>query len=306
MLGPFSQIEQAWRDTLLHKAEGTAFDSLAQLYGVPRLAAFSVKAWRKALLAAVWGPRGTPGTTHAFLEGAFSDYVKDLTFQVRLYPAQPALMGYVSGGPYGGFKSLHVNRFVRIDSSLGSTLHWIKGPSFVGMGALQSYLNLVPFRTAYWDAADWTKIKAADLDDGQDYQTATATILPFFYVEASPGPLLLGKQEKGTFWGKPCTYQLFLDGSIALVPASYLQPGAGQATPAGMPYGGALLPDAFTEGDAPAPAAPVATPPNAQPGTGPYPIYLSAGSLPGVAETLDLMLPAGVQTTAQTVDFGHL
>lgn len=310
MQGPFSQIEIARRDTLLSKAEGSAFDSLAKLYGIPRLAAFKIKAWRKGALQVAFGARGTLGTTHAFLEGIFSESEKDLTFQVRLYKAQPQLVGYVSGGPFGGFKKQHVGRFIRIDSSLGSLLHWTKGPSFVNGGPLQSALTLVPFRSAYWAAADYSKIADADLDEGQIYQTATATILPFDYSEASPGPVqkhVAGKwyDTKLTYPGYPCKFRLFLDQSIATVPGSYFQ-SSGAALPDGVPYGGQLPASAAVKGDNFALFSPDANDPAVKPGRGPFPIYLGGDNIPGIADTLDLLLPAGVKATATTRDFAQL
>nr|CAB4128519.1 hypothetical protein UFOVP114_38 [uncultured Caudovirales phage] len=307
MRGPFSQIERARRDTLLHKAEGDAFDRLAGLFGVPRLAAFPIKFWRRGLLAVGYGPRGTPGCTHAFLEGVLGALVTPaLSFKVKLYPALPQGLGYLSGGATSGFTKELTNRLVRVDSpTLGSRLCYVVSPSFNTGPAVKPFVYLANVRTGYWDAADWSVIMDSDLEPGHDYQIATATFLPFYYTEPTPGPIYNGANEtKWTYSGDPCTFNVYVDGSLSDTPPTYLLDN-GDARPDGQPYGGAILADAGVKGDAPAPLAPAANPPDAVSG-GPFAWYFTGGTVPGLAETLDPLLAAGVQAKARAVDFTAL
>lgn len=71
MLTPYSQVELALRDTLVHKAESWIQDALAELYGVTRPPTIDRDDWRQVLRAVCYGHRGTLGTTWAMLELAF-------------------------------------------------------------------------------------------------------------------------------------------------------------------------------------------------------------------------------------------
>ena len=185
-------VEAALRDTLVHRAEGTALDRLGRLFGLPRPSVILESSWRLALKAAAYGPRHTPGCIRDFLRGALTQW--DTVVSVRQSAAAPQRITALSGTP---FTQEHVGRDVVID---GVTYRVI-GPATVG----GTYLELAPMTTFEFARADWSAFPAI--------ATTTATILPFRLEEPSPNP-------GGP--GKSCLARVRLWLSLAAVPPTYL------------------------------------------------------------------------------------
>jgi hypothetical protein len=166
MLQPISQTEEAFRDTLITKAEGAAFDRLARMWGFPRLGSISISAWRKGLRATALGPRGTPGAIHEAIDGILSGGVVSVTVDQAI--ANPSRITASAGGP---FTADHVGRLVRVAGRL-----------YYSTSFAATYLELATVGTALWDAAAWTV----------DVSGLTAEVLPYIYHDgARPGELHL-------------------------------------------------------------------------------------------------------------------
>lgn len=278
MQGPLSRIEQAQRETLLHKAEGVAFDELAAFYELARPVTFEREHWRAGLRAVVFGSRGTASVTHAWLEAVLAS-LPALSVAVSLDPAHPQRVTAAAGTP---FLAKHTSRLVRVVSpTFGSRLYWSTGPDFSVPGA-SDRLELCRLRTARWAAADWSTLAAVE--------NATATVLPFVYIESTPGPIDQDNIWGGTFTGAPCLLKVFLDDELFYVPPTYLQD-LGAARPVGEPFGGHAQPSAMTQGDQV---------------IGPFPPYLIDPSQPELTALLDVQLPAGVHARVLNVDFADL
>lgn len=252
-----SKTSEAMRDTLVHRAEGTALQTLSALYGLPKPDYASADDWRYALGAVALGPRGTPMASLSFLEGALGHLSQEFT--VTVDPAQPVRITAAAAT----WEQTHVGRLVRLE--LDGALYQIVGPQDVS-GAGGGYLELAPYRTAYFAGADFSTLSAAT--------STTATILGFRIEEPGPGP------DSAEDVGEPALYKVIVYGEDIPVPPTYLQPDAG-ARPVGEPYGGHLQEDEIED---------------TSQITGPYPPYLvGVGAFDEIAEMLEVQLAAGVR-----------
>lgn len=265
MLFPLSSTELALRDTLITKASGGALDDLSRLYGIPRLRIIEDTFWRRALRAAVFGPRGTLGTTHAVLEALFDQWAERcFSYQVTIDPEYPTRITRVQGPP--GFFPVHAARLVRVTSpSLGSRVYYAASAS-------DTYLVLSNQPGPYWSAFDASALTVPE--DG------IAKIIPFTYAE--PDPVT------------PCALVVYIDGDLWYTPPSYMQPDAGER-PEDQPYGGAIV--NVHDGDP-------TTPTRGDQVNGPFPLYLPGDEVGGALRaTLDALLAAGVRVVFKLVQF---
>lgn len=222
MLQPFSQVELALRDTLITKALAKRFDKLARFYQIPRPNNFEETHWRNGLLKIVFGPKGTLGTTHAWLEAIFAKQSTEYRVTIQAPTADKPHWGTGAGsaGEFGEsqvlaqgpetFTCKHIGRFVRILSSFGDKIYRVVGPeNLVTTGGVttSTYLDLAPFDTSHWKGANWKSLSAPET-------TAKMTFLPFIYEERTPGT--------GTSWGKPCEFRVLVTDEFFGVPKTYL------------------------------------------------------------------------------------
>lgn len=148
MLTPLPATEQALRDTLIHRAKGTALADLGQLYRMPKATILNEDPWREAMRASVFGPRGTRGNLHGFLEAALAQF--NTVYRCTVGPANPQRLTWQSGGPDGGFTATQVNRLFRVVYERGSFICKSIGPDFNAGPAVLGYLELCSISTGYW------------------------------------------------------------------------------------------------------------------------------------------------------------
>jgi len=208
MLTPLSQTQRALRDTVLTRASGNQLRRLAKLWGVPMPGGWDEDSWREGTNAVGMGPRGTPGSTFAFLEGIFQ-YAEQV-YEVTVDPANPQRLTATAGA--GTFDDDHVGRFVRIVGGGVTGLYWTVSPAdVVADGGAK--VELAKIGTSYWDGADWGALAAA--------VTLNATFLTFRLAEATPGP------ETPATLGAAAVLEVSLVEGTSLVPPTYMQPDAG-------------------------------------------------------------------------------
>jgi hypothetical protein len=253
---PFtSQLREAVDDTLLRKAEGTAFDRLAARYGYPRPHYIERWAWRRACLAAVFGRAGTFPVLHAFLEGAMAQYAT--RFDATLNGSAPTRVL----APSGTFGTHCVTRLVRIPGL---------GLFRIASRSSSQEVELLRFATSYWDAADWSALDGEVTIQG-------AEILAFEVHEPTPAAPAAGESVEA---GEPSVVRVMVHGGVlSPVPPTYLQEDAG-ARPIGQPLGGSIQADASEHGD------------QVQ---GPFPIYLVGQTVLREVATIAsrMLVPAG-------------
>lgn len=170
MLTPLPATELALRDTLIHRATGTTFDALCRMYGLSRPAFIDERYWREALRAVLYGPRGTRGSMHVFLEEALRQYT--VTYHCSVNPANPQRLTHLSGGTAGGFVAADVNRLLRVTYSRGSFLVRSTGPTFVGGPGVSAFLDLCKISTGYWSGISFG-----------DAETVLVELLPFVWAD---------------------------------------------------------------------------------------------------------------------------
>jgi len=152
LLSPLSQVDRAFNDTLILKAQGYAFDDLADMYGVPRISYIHEKYWRKALQHVAFGPRGAPGSTFAFLREALRGF--DKTYQVDVDPSNATKhrITWVAGGPGAGFLFSDLYRFWEIKGEI----FFSNGKTAAG-AAPWAYIELSKYPGPHWRACDWSQ-----------------------------------------------------------------------------------------------------------------------------------------------------
>ena len=179
-----SKIDAVRNETLLNKADGDAFNRLADYYGFTRPQFISEEAWRKAILAGLYGARGTLGCAFEFLLGAFSEWIEYATYDCTAMSLNILNMGDLD------VACTHIGRLVKIKdltTGLSKVYYTVDETNF-------GYLVINPIGTAYWEAAD--------LVTGRAYQIS---FLPFLL------------QEYG------CEFRFIADRDLVSTPASYFR-----------------------------------------------------------------------------------
>lgn len=292
-----SQIDRANWDTLLHRATGADFDNLARFYGFPRLRIYSREAWRRVLLQAVWGVRGTPGCTFNIIQALFSK--EELVFQVDCNTSDPNAVTHISG-PTEEFACDHIQRLARIrfipksaagfdDTVPKEDWPWTEAVFWVMRlkNSFASQLFLCPISTSKWSACNWS---SGPLAVDPDHTEATLSILRFLPVESNPGV----QTPSGAVYDpekiRACLLRVLVDADLFTVPPSFLlDPVAidrSTILPNSPPLGGHIM-DLFDLDGVDLPA-------QGDQEDGPYPIYLPGDGTDTVAPLLNPLLVAGV------------
>lgn len=217
-----SQLREAICDTLLTQAEGTAFDKLVASYGFPRPHYIPRAGWRKAMLACVFGKRGTLGCLQAFLEGALERYA-DTGIEVVLDPALPTTLTTT-----GAWTDEHVGRLVRVPS-YGLYRIISRSSAYVVL--------LCPIETLHWNGADFSTL-------AEQVTVADAMVLAFEVQIPTPGPQDPVPEESAVDPREPAVARVLVWAStLTTVPPTYLLED-GEERDAAQPFGGAILADA--------------------------------------------------------------
>ena len=152
MLSPISRISEAFRETLLHKAKGTAFNRLVAWYGFKKPRYIEERYWREATLHSIFSARGTPRPVFSFLEHVFGEW----TDTQSTYENVLAVSSYIID--ITGATCTLEGRYCRIDGEMHRISH------------LNSNGHLV------LHAVDTMMFKGASLTAGSTY---TVKVLPF-------------------------------------------------------------------------------------------------------------------------------
>jgi hypothetical protein len=206
---PLSQTEQALHSILIHKTSGEWLRRLGKLYGMP-FPGGSEAAWRNAMEAAAFGPRGTLGCTWDFLQKAFEPLSESI--QVFLNPAAPQRLSEITPGD---LEDRHRLRLVRVKGQI----YYVVGPH----PSVSSWVQLSDVTTTYWKGADFSLLDAPE--------AVTAEWLAPVITEDWDGK-----------------FQVNMTGEFSAVPPTYMQPDD-SARPGGQPYGGHMIPNETVQGD---------------------------------------------------------
>lgn len=206
----WSQMEEAWRDSLVHKSIGYALRTTSDLYGLPWPEDETTeRAWRGVLHTQALGRRGTFWTVFQSLEAALSDYNEKITYDIQV--AYPYRLSCTSGNL---FDERHINRYIRTPFGLLFTV----GPA---AGFPSTYLEVCPVGTRYWDAPSY------DVDTYEAID-APGEILPFSLYERSPGPIVVNSDDY--FNGAACLLEVGLFAEAMQPPETWLADDVGAVT----------------------------------------------------------------------------
>ena len=252
----WGQLEQGFRDTLVHKAERRAILDLGKLYGFERpMVEISEMAHRSALCEAAYARRGTKSSMFDVIENAMADYVVRFPSSVisTAYPNQIIFPNLgVIGTDADDIAARFTYRYIRTSYGLHLVERTEAAVSRLPVGATCDVLHLCAYdHPVYWSA----------LPDGAAAQ-GKISLLPFVVRENIPGPI----DDDLVEWtdGSPCVAEISLiDEVLSAVPPSYLLVDGDEGTPVGMPYGSQLLVDSNVDGN--------------PSGVGPHPLYLYDG-----------------------------
>jgi hypothetical protein len=274
----WSNIEQAWRNTLIHQAELEAHDRIASMYGCDRpRGEVGEDEWRHALFHLALGPRGTYATTFEVVRAIF--WSRSVVVEGTVDASNPTelVANNVLEWPYSGDEM--VGKLIEVD---GRTLFTVSQA-----GATVTVCDL---DTAFWDAPAW---------DHTGVEAKSFRVLPFVVhvrqpgrvstYDPSPTPTIPSSATLFTF-GERCLYEvIYFDTDEGSLHPTYLSPNHA-LTPSGIPLGGVIM-EGTTVVDG------VSTIDSADPdGDGPYPIYLAEpGVFPQATMQLGRSLAASVE-----------
>lgn len=271
----WSQMEEAWRDTLVHRAEGSAFRRQGVLHGIEHPEAeISEANWRGVLHTLAYGRRGTFQDTYRALEYAFA--ADNRSVEGYVDSTNPFWLVANDPADWGTDDEL-VNRLVRVGDQLLFTVER-SGAS----------MKVAPMGTLFWDKPTWAHTGVESL---------TFTVLPFVVHIRQPGRVP-GTDDFTT--GEECLVEvIYFEQDDTTIPVTYLiepadygEPGAGEGdppvdpgdveTPAGIPIRGEALADETVVGY-----------PDT---TGPFPLYAYDGTaFPAATTQLSRTLAASVE-----------
>ncbi len=190
----WSQAEEALRDTLIHKAERSAFVKIAEANGFTWPQSLAETAWRGALVKVTFNARDIFPVVFEALRRAFSGYSEVFT------DCEYAAPNVIQRGAQ--WHEAYVYRYIRI----GTTIYFS-----VGVDANQLFLS--PYRTSYWSAADFTGV------DGDAIERLE--VLPFMTYERGDGPYY-GPGTEDSYRGPNNTLEIELWPHVATDMGSYL------------------------------------------------------------------------------------
>jgi hypothetical protein len=261
----WSQFEQAWRDTLIHKAEAAAFPPICDLYGVTYpVAEVPESGWAGVLKLNAYGSRGSFETVFGSTEVLLSHLNQKIPGSVS--SSSPHVL--VANGVWPADS---VNRFIRKGSKLYFTKQLLT----------PSRLAVVSEESFYWDSPS----------EEAGTHSYIFELLPFTISERQPGRVAdsAGTSESFTAGDGGCLFEVtvFAPPGVA-VPKTWLQSPVDYTDPAdvytveGVPYGGSTL---GQESDLGNPS-----------GTGPYPLYAYDRVIfPQTAKAISATMAASVE-----------
>lgn len=280
-----SRTDEAFHDTLIHRASGFAVDELGSLYGIRRPASWPTDAWNRVLRAIVYSVKGSYGSMLDVWTEVFRPWSERAQFDVTLRSDQRL----VFDAPPTGFPDNIVGKFAEIVRSNGERrIIFIERTSSVG--------NSVTVAVGGIYSASYPMISSGT-------EAAKLNLLPFVFREPQEG-----RAERDDYvYGVPypderATFKVLIDGALIQLPETFMLPATtaridpppGGFNYSGSPYGGIVMDLNGGVG--------------AQYGNqndGPFPIYLFGEDASGLLSSiLRYLLPAGVKGVVRIENLG--
>lgn len=300
-----SRTDEAFHDTLIHRASGFAVDELGSLYGIRRPASWPTDAWNRVLRSIVYAVKGSYGSMLDVWTEIFRPWAEKARFEVTLRSDQRLVF---NGSPTG-FPDNVVGKFAEIVRSNGERrIIFIESDSIIA--------DSVNVAVGGFYSAAYPMISSGT-------ETATLHLLPFLFKEPQDSRFLREEYDNGVRYPDDrAKFQVLIDGSLIALPESFMlgtdivgrQNTRNQVLAntdpnfvySGSPYGGIIMDlNAVQEGTSEIPGYEASDAYYGDQEIGPFPIYLfgeDASDL--LSSILRYLLPAGVKGVVKIVNLG--
>jgi len=201
-----SRTDEAFQDTLIHKASGFAVDDLAALYGLRRPANWPTEDWTNVMRSIVFAVKGSYGSMLSMFTELFRPWARRAEVSCRitntgtisrigLFVSFPS---YFVGGRLAEIERSNGERHVvainRRDQVLGTTLYIEPGGSYSANYPIE----------------------------GVTSETATIRLLPFIFKETQENRVYGTHARSVRYPQGRALFQVLLDSSLLSVPSTYM------------------------------------------------------------------------------------
>ena len=280
-----SRTDEAFQDTLIHKASGFAVDEIAALYGLRRPANWPTSDWTNVMRSIVFAVKGSYGSMLSMFTELFRPWARRAEEQCTISGVQ-----YVSP-TVDPFPSYFVGgRLAEIERSNGER-HVV---------AIRKRLDVSGIDRLFIESGG--SYSANYPIEGVTSETATIRLLPFIFKETQENRVYGTHVQSVRYPQGRALFQVLLDSSLLSVPATYMtereelrQDPAGPLGADNIPFGGIIL--TLTAGNADERYR--------NETSGPFPLYLFGEDASGLLSfLLRYVLPAGVRGEIRLTKLG--
>lgn len=227
-----SRTDEAFQDTLIHKASGFAVDELAALYGLRRPANWPTEDWTNVMRSIVFAVKGSYGSMLSMFTELFRPWARRTDVEDCLiggsFPiinTSPLLPDYFVAG-----------RFLEVERSNGER-HVVAIRRRQDVGSI-TILHIEPGGS----------YSANYPIEGVTSETATIRLLPFIFKETQENRVYGTHARSVRYPQGRALFQVLLDSSLLSVPSTYMteraeirQDPAGPLGADNIPFGGIIL-----------------------------------------------------------------
>lgn len=281
-----SRTDEAFQDTLIHKASGFAVDEIAALYGLRRPANWPTSDWVNVMRSIVFAVKGSYGSMLSMFTELFRPWARRAEEECTIAGLQVVTpVGFLSTFP----SYFTAGRLVEIERSNGDR-HVVAINRRQDLGTTLLYMEPGGSYSANYPI------------EGVTSETATIRLLPFIFKETQENRVYGTHARSVRYPQGRALFQVLLDSSLLSVPATYMtgraelrQDPAGPLGADNIPYGGIVLTLTATNADER----------YRNETSGPFPLYLFGEDASGLLTfLLRYVLPAGVRGEIRLTKLG--
>lgn len=280
-----SRTDEAFQDTLIHKASGFAVDEIAALYGLRRPANWPTSDWVNVMRSIVFAVKGSYGSMLSMFTELFRPWARRAEEECTITGLQIVTSNFLSTLP----NYFTAGRLVEIERSNGDR-HVVAINRRQDLGTTLLYIEPGGSYSANYPI------------EGVTSETATIRLLPFIFKETQENRVYGTHARSVRYPQGRALFQVLLDSSLLSVPATYMTERAeirqhpdGPLGVDNIPYGGIVLTLTATNADER----------YRNETSGPFPLYLFGEDASGLLTfLLRYVLPAGVRGEIRLTKLG--
>ena len=225
-----SRTDEAFQDTLIHKASGFAVDDLAALYGLRRPANWPTEDWTNVMRSIVFAVKGSYGSMLSMFTELFRPWARRTDQACTI----GALQIINTSSPLPSY--FVAGRFLEVERSNGDR-HVVAIQRRQDVGSI-TILHIEPGGS----------YSANYPIEGVTSETATIRLLPFIFKETQENRVYGTHSRSVRYPQGRALFQVLLDSSLLSVPSTYMteraeirQDPAGPLGADNIPFGGIIL-----------------------------------------------------------------